>query len=92
MAQNGPKQSEMFRKMFQLRQEIPTSNCPTENAEKLLKKILKMAKITQKYPKMVPKLCKMFQQMVQMRPEIPTPISLTENGEKLAKNYQKWPT
>ena len=35
--QKGPKWSEMFRQMVQMRPVIPTPNFPTENAEKLLK-------------------------------------------------------
>ena len=36
-AKNGPKWSEMFRKMLQMRPVIPKPNCPTENGEKLPK-------------------------------------------------------
>ena len=35
---NGPKWSEMFRQMVQMRPVIPTPNCLTENGEKLPKK------------------------------------------------------
>ena len=34
---NGPKWSEMFRKMVQMRPVIPKPNCQTENGEKLAK-------------------------------------------------------
>ena len=34
---NGPKKSEMFRQIVQMRAVIPITNCPTENGEKLPK-------------------------------------------------------
>ena len=41
MAKKGPKWYEMFGKLAQMRLVIPTSNCPTENGEKIAKKLLK---------------------------------------------------
>ena len=52
IAQNGLKQSEMLRKIVQMRPVIPTPNCPTENGEKLPKNYRKIAKMTLKWPKM----------------------------------------
>ena len=40
---NGPKWSEMFRKMVQMRPVIPTPNCTIENGEKLPKNYPKIA-------------------------------------------------
>ena len=37
MAKNGPKWSEMFRKMVQMRPAIPTPNSMTENGKILAK-------------------------------------------------------
>ena len=50
--QKGPKWSEMFRQMVQMRPVIPTPNFPTVNGGKLPKNHRKMAKMTLKWPKM----------------------------------------
>jgi len=57
--QKGPKWSEMFRQMVQMRPVIPTPNFPTVNGGKLPKNHRKMAKITLKWPKMTLKWPKM---------------------------------
>ena len=102
MAKNCPKWSEMFGKMAQMRLVIPTSNCQTENGEKLpkntakWKKLLKIAKMAKKYQKITenaPKLSEMLSQMVQMRPGTPTPNCLIQKGDismKNSKNLPKW--
>ena len=84
--------------MVQMRPVIPTPNFPTNNGEKLPKKIPKnghndpkMAQNGLKCPKNSPKLSAMFRQMVQMRPVIQRPNLPTENSEKLPKNDQNSP-
>ena len=59
VTKNGPKWSEMFRKMVQMRPVIPTPNYPTVNGGKLPKNHRKMAKMTLKWPKMTLKWPKM---------------------------------
>ena len=82
-SQKGPKWSEMFRKMVQMRPVILKQNCQLKMVKKFPKNGQNYPKMAKNYPKWPnitqngPKWSEMFRQMVQMRQGIPTPNYLT---------------